>query len=790
MSNSSRPTSDHEENRPARLHHSPSLPNIWFPTHSRPVPRDIVSSTNTNRSVTPTLKMSPASAHKHLASVDSNARPSFRPGRRPKKNRMSYLTPPLTPASSIKTTTSVDSSPDPADTEDEHTSDADKSSTRFLVLGQFSSVATAEGIETAVLEALQSSNPSASTAVKTVDSHALQSNGEVTIAFHDLKTARDVHRNLNKLQDGRLLTLLPSQSASLSVQYLAPEDAVKKLSEPSIVAELEGGFYVSAVAEQRPWESGKSNEVNTRALKNYIQSFGTLQNFTFVREDVENKAPVKTFRAEFYDARDAASAYQAIHKQTVFGMTLSVYGRSSPTRANSWTSRSVETEAKVNTPTEIPTTIYSSRNHKFSAVSQFTGTGASTPTPFATTQPQPSAPQWEGEICTEHRAPACANPDRNCDYCPSRKTPHTHVPFSFPPTPSPPVTMCSPPPPHMVMTPPPMAVPMDFNYASQMYGYPPWSFDKTMTSIPPTLASIPPNMPISSPAIPYSPPMSFWPVEDLARMHGMPPYAGHGTVECAFPSGMPMAPFQLPPTPPSTVARQSTPTHHTPSPPLADSFRRLSLQNNGIQVFPADVATKNQLDISKIETGQDTRTTVMIKNIPNKMSDKDLVTYINKVCPRRIDFLYLRMDFQNGCNVGYAFVNFIETQDLLKFATTRLGEKWNMFSSEKVLQMSYANYQGKEALVEKFKNSCIMDEREAWRPKIFYSFGPNQGLPEPFPAPTHIRRKERSSFNRGALYVPGLHTRNNIPGVDDHRSHPHMGSRGGRKGQRSGVAAA
>jgi hypothetical protein len=59
--------------------------------------------------------------------------------------------------------------------------------------------------------------------------------------------------------------------------------------------------------------------------------------------------------------------------------------------------------------------------------------------------------------------------------------------------------------------------------------------------------------------------------------------------------------------------------------------------------------------------------------------------------------------------------------------------------------------------VEKFKNSCIMDEREAWRPKIFYSEpGPEQGLPEPFPAPTHLRRKERSSFNRGALYVPGV----------------------------------
>lgn len=57
---------------------------------------------------------------------------------------------------------------------------------------------------------------------------------------------------------------------------------------------------------------------------------------------------------------------------------------------------------------------------------------------------------------------------------------------------------------------------------------------------------------------------------------------------------------------------------------------------------------KNQLDLAKIESGGDTRTTVMIKNIPNKMSDRDLLNFINKVTPRKIDFLYLRMDFQNG----------------------------------------------------------------------------------------------------------------------------------------------
>ncbi len=29
-----------------------------------------------------------------------------------------------------------------------------------------------------------------------------------------------------------------------------------------------------------------------------------------------------------------------------------------------------------------------------------------------------------------------------------------------------------------------------------------------------------------------------------------------------------------------------------------------------------------------------------------------------------------------GCNVGYAFVNFIHVQDLLTFAKKKLGEKW------------------------------------------------------------------------------------------------------------------
>lgn len=79
--------------------------------------------------------------------------------------------------------------------------------------------------------------------------------------------------------------------------------------------------------------------------------------------------------------------------------------------------------------------------------------------------------------------------------------------------------------------------------------------------------------------------------------------------------------------------------------------RRLdgSDSGQGSQRLPG---AKNALDITAIENGLDTRTTVMIKNIPNKMTDQDLKHFIDRVCPRRIDFMYLRMDFQNGTSMS------------------------------------------------------------------------------------------------------------------------------------------
>lgn len=59
--------------------------------------------------------------------------------------------------------------------------------------------------------------------------------------------------------------------------------------------------------------------------------------------------------------------------------------------------------------------------------------------------------------------------------------------------------------------------------------------------------------------------------------------------------------------------------------------------------------------------------------------------------------------------------------------------------------MSYANYQGKDALVDKFRNSAVLNERPEWRPQLFHSHGPNRGQPHPFPAPNSAIRRERSA---------------------------------------------
>ncbi|MCO5614668.1 hypothetical protein L7F22_068952 [Adiantum nelumboides] len=144
----------------------------------------------------------------------------------------------------------------------------------------------------------------------------------------------------------------------------------------------------------------------------------------------------------------------------------------------------------------------------------------------------------------------------------------------------------------------------------------------------------------------------------------------------------------------------------------------------------ADNKKQYQLDIERILRGEDSRTTLMIKNIPNKYTSKMLLAAIDENHRGMYDFLYLPIDFKNKCNVGYAFINMTSPNHIISIYQAFNGKKWEKFNSEKVASLAYARIQGKAALVAHFQNSSLMNEDKRCRPILFNSDGPENGEQE------------------------------------------------------------
>ncbi|CAL0306719.1 unnamed protein product [Lupinus luteus] len=146
-----------------------------------------------------------------------------------------------------------------------------------------------------------------------------------------------------------------------------------------------------------------------------------------------------------------------------------------------------------------------------------------------------------------------------------------------------------------------------------------------------------------------------------------------------------------------------------------------------------------ELDLGSILRGEDSRTTLMIKNIPNKYTSKMLLVAIDEQCRGTYDFLYLPIDFRNKCNVGYAFINMIDPAQIVPFCQAFNGKKWEKFNSEKVASLAYARIQGKASLISHFQNSSLMSEDKRCRPILFHTDGPNAGDMKPFPVGANVR---------------------------------------------------
>lgn len=148
------------------------------------------------------------------------------------------------------------------------------------------------------------------------------------------------------------------------------------------------------------------------------------------------------------------------------------------------------------------------------------------------------------------------------------------------------------------------------------------------------------------------------------------------------------------------------------------------------QQSPAQVVQRDQ---------NGSETTVMLRNIPNRYTQGMLLNLLDEHnFKHAYDFVYLPMDFRNGVNLGYAFVNLANNEEALRVMTTFQGFNRWYFDSAKVCEVSWAHpHQGLHDHVERYRNSPVMHPSmpEEYKPMIF-----SDGERVIFPLPTKAIR--------------------------------------------------
>lgn len=89
-------------------------------------------------------------------------------------------------------------------------------------------------------------------------------------------------------------------------------------------------------------------------------------------------------------------------------------------------------------------------------------------------------------------------------------------------------------------------------------------------------------------------------------------------------------------------------------------------------------------------------TTVMLRNIPNKYTRAGLLVALSDYGfdPASCNNLYLPMDTESGCNLGYAFLNFVSHGHALEFKNRFDGCRLPSSGSRKICSVVWANKQG------------------------------------------------------------------------------------------------
>lgn len=137
--------------------------------------------------------------------------------------------------------------------------------------------------------------------------------------------------------------------------------------------------------------------------------------------------------------------------------------------------------------------------------------------------------------------------------------------------------------------------------------------------------------------------------------------------------------------------------------------------------------TQFTIDIAALRTGNENRTTVMVRNIPNRYTREGLLEDIQEF-RGTFDFFYLPMDLSAHSNVGYAFINFASSQELIAFYTKFHKQKWKRHKSQKICEIAFGRLQGKKELISQFRerNNRATIPKD-YQPICFHTSGSERG---------------------------------------------------------------
>jgi hypothetical protein len=91
----------------------------------------------------------------------------------------------------------------------------------------------------------------------------------------------------------------------------------------------------------------------------------------------------------------------------------------------------------------------------------------------------------------------------------------------------------------------------------------------------------------------------------------------------------------------------------------------------------------------------ETRTTVMIRKLPRKLTHGDLARMVDLTGEVNYDLLYVPVDIDRGCNRGYAFLCFRDPESCSRFK--RLFASFEVPEALRGCEVVYAHVQGSEA---------------------------------------------------------------------------------------------